>query len=244
MSLWQHNHIFTGLESDRATLVLRRGNTTVRQQSVAVAPSLETSLVSALGVLLMEQPLAARRLDIVVSDSYARYLVFDIAPGLRDVAELRAMVATLFEERFGERVQDWHVVLDVPPGADGGVACGLPRALLDGCVQAAGAVGIKRVRVQPYFAVATRRDDGRNEEQGWVAARADGQVTLGNFQRGRWRSLRTMAATPDDAPELLVARECLRLGIDPPAAAVASGVGSWPGQPGVRCDMALAGLPA
>lgn len=244
MSLWRRNRVFAGLESNRATLVLRRGGVTMHQESATVASGQENSLVQALGALLTNTPLGAGRLDVVVSDTYARYLVFDTMSGLRGVSELRMMVAALFEERFGERAQDWQLVLDVPPGADGGVACALPRPLLDGCVRVAGAVGIKNVMIQPFFAAATRSDDRHVGERAWVAARADGQVTLGNFSQGRWRNLRTIAATVDDAPELLVARERLRLGIDGPGAQAVWGIGNWPGQAGAPYNMALAGLQA
>ncbi len=242
MSLWRRNCAFAGLESDRVTLVVRRGTSTLRQESAVFASTGEASPVPSLRALLVDKPLGARRLDVVVSDNYARYLVFDNMSGVRGVAELRMMVAALFEARFGERADDWRIVFDLPPGATAGVACALPRQLLAACLEAAGEAGMKQISIVPFFVAATRACGRRIDGRAWVAARADGQVTLGNIRHGRWESLRTMAATADDEPAILVARERLRLGIEDEGVQAALGLGFWPGGSTPEYSMALAGL--
>lgn len=242
MSLWRRNRAFAVLESDRVTLVVKRGRSVVWQKSVMVAQTEDASPVAALKLLLADKLLGASRLDIVVSDKYARYLVFDTLSGVRGLAELSLLLAALFETRFGEGADDWKIVFDLPPGANSGVACALPRLLVEACLGAAKGVGVKKVSVMPFFVAATRAHLRGIDDRAWIAARADGQVTLGNIRNGRWASLRTMAAMPDDEPVLLAARERLRLGIEEEGAHSALGVGHWPGESAQEYTVVLAGL--
>ena len=197
---------------------------------------------AALGGLLSAEAAGREHLELVVSDRYARYFVFDAIPGVRGVAELRQAMAALFEARFGESAESWRILFDYAPGAPGGVACALPRSLVDGCIAASQQAGFRSMQLHPFFVAASSMPVSRSAGDTWLAARVDGHVTLGCYGLGRWSVVRTITAMADDEPSVLVRRESLRHGLDASAPSAVVRLGQWPGEAEPAEGMAFAAV--
>lgn len=246
MSPWRPERACASLTAARASLLVRRGRASEAVGALPVdAPMDEGAALQAMGRLLQSRPGAARELSVVVSDQFARYFAFEPVAGLRSLAELRMLLATLFEQRFGERADAWSIEFDLGLGARAGLACALPRAIVQGMRDIAHQAGFTRISLRPFFVAALGDTAPRLADDTWIAARADGQVTLARISGGRWLAVRTMASSDDDSVEALVAREQLRLGWDESARGLpALAVGAWPGAQEAEFDMALTGATA
>ena len=242
MSLWPRKRTYASLGSDHVTVQVRRGRSILHAKAVSVVENAYTAPEQALSALLIAEAARGTRLELVLSDTYARFFVFNHMAGVRGVAELAMMVAALFEARFGERATEWKIVFDLPPGASSGMACAVPRPLVQMCLDAGAEAGVNGVSIRPYFVAAMYAQAKRIQEDGWVVARADGQVTLGMLRNGCWKYVRTMAALPDDEPSLLVVRERMRMGVNSEDVYPVIGLGEWPGGTTRAFDMALAGI--
>jgi len=228
------------LASDRVSVLVRRGSAVMAARAAMVDGQDMAAATAALGGLLSAQAPGRKHMELVVSDRYARYFVFDDLPGVRGIAELRLAMAALFEARFGESADTWRILFDYAPGAPGGVACALPRLLVEGFLAASQRAGFRSMGLFPFFVAASRLSVSQSAGDTWLAARADGHVTLGCYSRGRWSVVRTMAATADDEPSVLVRRESLRHGLDAGAPSPVVRVGQWPGDAEPAEGMAFA----
>ena len=210
MSLWRPETLRAGIETGRVFLMAHRPQGDVEAGARAVVPGGDA--VAALRELLAAEARRVRRIDIVVSDAMAHFLVFGRLSGVRGAGEMRLALAALFEERFGASPAQWTVAADIDPFAASGLACALPRVLVDGCIAACRSAGLREISIVPFFVAAVRGAARRIGRNAWVLARADGQVTLAQRAAGVWTTVRAQPATDDDSAELLVARERLRLG--------------------------------
>lgn len=230
MSLWRRETLCIGWDTRRVALVRKRGRALVEACS-AQAPAADVAARAALlEGMLRAGSRRATRLECVVSDRFARYFIFERVDGLRNLAELEATVVAGFEVRFGESAADWHIAFDLGPFDRHGVACALPTALVDAFNDlAAGAT----VSIEAYCIAALRRHARALTAPTWVAARADGQLTLGRHSGTRWLSLRTLEGDDGGTLEALVAREALRLSETDPGGPIIA-IGDWPAGNGQR----------
>ncbi len=230
MSLWQRETLSIGWDSQRVAVVRRRGRALRDARSAPAAAGDIAARVALLEEMIKAGGKAGSRAEFVVSDRYARYFVFERVDGVRNLAELEATVAAGFEARFGQSAADWRIAFDLGPGDRHGMACALPGALVAACK---GVAAKAAVSIEPYCIAALRRHARTLAAPVWVAARADGQLTLGRHSGAHWLSLRTLEGDDDGALDALVAREALRLN-EADAGGPIVAIGDWPAPGGTQ----------
>lgn len=257
MSPWRPEIACVGWEGARIALLYRRGRAIVAAHSVAVAPDAALDERLAHLAALADGRRPAARAEIVVSDRYARYCMFERPAGLRDLGELDAVVAAAFEARFGQDAADWRIEFDLAPGATTGFACALPRRLVEGFAALVPRLARGAWSVRPHCVATLMTHAASLPRDAWFAAGADGQVALARAAAGAWQQVRVIAADGAGALVAELARERLRLseaedaaplyavgecGAVPPGAR-RLGVDAWP-HAGAEFGLALAGARA
>lgn len=215
MSPWRPEIAGIGIAPGRVTLLRRRGRAlTAEPRTAAVSPAADLGAHLAALAGLAQGMKPARQAEVVVSDAFARYWSFERPRGLKDMDELAALAGAGFEARFGQGAADWRIAFDLEPAARGGFACALPAALVDGLAAMTPGLARGAWSLKPHFCAALDRHAAALPATAWFAAGADGHVTLGCAQAGRWTTLRVIASEDEGALAQELARERLRSGAD------------------------------
>lgn len=239
MSLWRRETLSIGWDSQRVAVVRRRGRELRDARSAPAADADIAARVALLEGMITAGGKGAARAEFVVSDRFARYFVFERVAGVRNLAELEATIVAGFEARFGQSAASWRIAFDLGPGDRHGIACALPNALVDACK---GVAANAAVSIEPYCIAVLRRHARALSAPVWVAARADGQLTLGRHSGTHWLSLRTLEGDDGGALEALVAREALRLN-EADAGGPIVAIGDWPVASGAQRSLGNAPWP-
>ena len=228
MSLWRRETLSIGWDSQRVAVVRRRGRGLQDARSAPAADADIAARVALLEGMIKAGGKGAAHTEFVVSDRYARYFVFERVDGVRNLAELEATVAAGFEARFGQSAASWRIAFDLGPRARHGVACALPAPLVDAFTGVAAGAALS---IEPYCVALLRNHARALPVPSWVAARADGQLTLGRHSGTHWLSLRTLEGDDGGTLEALVARDALRLEETDPLGPILA-LGDWPAPAG------------
>lgn len=156
-----------------------------------------TAACATLGDVIADHMRNRLRVDVVVSDRLAHYLVLPWRPGIVSRAEWRAYAMHGFAAVYGESAKSWSMRIDiVPPGRES-LACALNTGMIE-ALRTVAATNISRlVAVRPNFVTlfGQRRAAMRGAHL-WFGAVEANHVCLGVLRKGRWQALRNEAA-PD-----------------------------------------------
>lgn len=249
MSPWRSRRLCVGVDADGVrAIALER--TRVLEESHVPGP-LESAQAARIGAQLSERlaqaPFLRLSADIVLDDSLVRHFVVTRPRGVRDQADLDAVVVARFEERFGLPGADWRCTADCSVFGTTLFACAAPRWLIEmlhlAC--AAGATPIERM-TSFLASEANRVRRGLPKQAHWFAACGRDQVSLAYGNAAAWQGV--AVAGLDDAPDALEAaleRAAMRLGVVPATNVYCTGlpgaarrpeicnaldVATWPGQ--------------
>jgi hypothetical protein len=171
--------------------------------------------VTALGQWLAQRKRGAADIDVVVSDSFARYGLMSWSDDVQKASEVAALSHIQFEALFGAQAAEWEIRIDRSKYQQPGVCCALDKTLM---AQLQGLFATHKLRLtslQPYFIRACNRWRARLGRDVLFAVIESSQCVLTTFKNGAWHSVRTVRLGPDPAAELpvLIEREILLQGV-------------------------------
>ncbi|MFN0160529.1 MAG: hypothetical protein ACKVQQ_04815 [Burkholderiales bacterium] len=249
MSPWPPRRLCVGVDAGGLRIIaLERAR--VLEESLVAGP-LDPAQASRIGAQLSDRlaqvPFSRLAADIVLDDSLVRHFVVTRPRGVRDQADLDALIAARFEERFGLPGQDWQCAADCGVFDTTFLACAAPRWLIETLRQACAVAASPIERMTSFLASEANRVRRRlPKEAHWFAACGRDQVSLAYGNAANWQGV--AVAGLDDAPDALEAaleRAAMRLGVVPatniyctglsgaarrPEACNALDVATWPGQ--------------
>ena len=176
----------------------------------AVAPRMPAALAA----------LLAPRLDIVLSEHFARWQVLPWQADVESAVEREAWARHHFREVYGEAGRHWQVRCAASAPGEAMPACAIDATLLAELQRLAAGHGCRLGRVRPLLAIAAERWR-RKLPRGiaWLAVFESGRLSLGLLRDRRWQALHgAPRATPDERGEQLaglVTRTALAAGLTP-----------------------------
>lgn len=159
------------------------------------------------------------RLDIVLSEHYARWLLLPWQPEIATPAEQAAYARHSLRETYGEAARHWQVLCTERPPGETTPACAIDGELLPALRQVAASHGSRLGSARPLFAAAA--DHWRHKlPRGvvWFAVLEAGRLNLGLLRNRRWLAVHgenLPAADSGEALAGLMARSALAAGLVP-----------------------------
>lgn len=145
-------------------------------------------------------PQAPRRTRVVLCDAFCRYFMLTRPQGTARRAELEAAMQLRLRSLFGEDPEHWMLSADARLFNREDLVCALPRAFHQKLLAALDAANLSLQSLRPYW-VSCCADQARQRRRGrhWLLA-ADAQaLTLGLFEDGRCRAVRSRQRTAEDS---------------------------------------------
>lgn len=164
----------------------------------------------------------APRLDIVLSEHFARWQLLPWQAEVDSAAEYRAYAQHAFRDVYGDVARRWRVRCADPAPGTPVPACAIDDELVAALRAVAANHGCRLGSLRPLFAAAA--DRWRNKLPpgiAWFAVLEPGRLNLGLLRDRRWQALHgESVAAPEDGGELLaslIARSAIFAGIVPAA---------------------------
>lgn len=157
-------------------------------------------------------------LQVTVSDSWARYWMFDVPEGVSTLAELQALAAARFESLFGISPEGWRLMADWKSTGKL-LVCALPERLLTGLHSQTQEKGWRVRSIQPSAIRLLTTFQHEIPDESWVACFGRRGLLLILLRSGEVVHVRRHLFTaPLDAEALqaLLDAEMLRLDFDAP----------------------------
>lgn len=200
--------------------------------------------------LLAQAQCAGWPLSVVLADDLVRLWQVAPPPGCTRMGDLEAAAALRFQSLYGGAAAEWKIAADWDPLRPF-LAAAMPRALLASLEQAAHERRCHLVQVVPQFVAAMNQWRRVRRADAWFGLCHAGVLTVAVSRQGALEGVRAALVPPDAGRDWLdthVAREALRIGVEPPARLQLCGAvpGRWSGGSGkIECSLlggAVAGL--
>lgn len=206
--LWRER-VVVGLAPERLSALLLGRGWRPRLLDRHALPLLEQDAgewnkgLQALATLLDEPGWHGRDIVIVLSGHYVRHAIFPVSAGLAD-KERQALAELVFHNTFGDLAREWE--LRVSPAGKGQqtLACGVPRALLEGLKTVCAGRG-RLLSLRPGLMQVFNRIRGDiGQSVGCLALVELGRTTLAFFELGQWKYVDSRAGNGQSLPLLLL----------------------------------------
>lgn len=202
--------------------ISRHGLRRQRSKPAVFPAALQTSeqawqgALAALRHWLEKSEYASVDIDLIVSDSFARYALIPWFGEVKHQAEISLLSRIQFEELFGKAVADWEIQVDMLDYAKAGIGCALDKVLVKALEDLCFSHKVRLMSLQPYFMGAFNRARGYIGESALFAVVEFGQCVLVSIMNGAWHSIRSIRLGQSLEKELLVSieREILLQGLD------------------------------
>lgn len=158
-------------------------------------------------------------LSVVLADDLARLWQVTPPPQCGRMTDLEAAAALRFQQLYGEPAAGWQLSADWQSGRPF-LAAALPQPLLAIVQQSASARAMPLIEVTPQFIALYNRWRDSLAAGDWFGVVHDGVLTVGACAAGGLSSVRAVAIGGHVDGAWLrehLAREALRLNVDPPA---------------------------
>lgn len=148
---------------------------------------------------------AKHDIHVVLSNHFVHYAVIPEGRALSLAAERQALVALVFEQRYGALARDWELRLSPSQRGHPALASGIPHALIDTLKDVCSARG-PRVRLnslRPLLMSAFNRV--RREitaTSTCLAVVETGRITLARYEHRQWHAVTSRAVAEDDVGAL------------------------------------------
>lgn len=155
------------------------------------------SLRTALDLLMRDQPVARRYLDVTISDSLVRCWILKRVPGLATLAEVEALAADQMSRLYGdspEAAAQWAIRMDATPFSTQWPVIAMPRAWLDELLELTTAKGWQTGKIQTRFTYSINHlgsNPFRPEKNVAYALDMPDGLTIGLRSSQQWLALRT-----------------------------------------------------
>lgn len=176
------------------------------------------AIVPALHAVLADAACAGWPLSVVLADDLARLWQVAPPPACARMGDLQAAAALRFQSLFGGTAAGWKIAADWDPLRPF-LAAAMPDALLSALEHAAQERRCTLVQVVPQFVAALNQWRRVRRADAWFGLCHGGVLTVAVCRQGALEGIRA-ALVPHDAGrdwlDAHVAREALRLGVEPP----------------------------
>lgn len=138
------------------------------------------------------------RVDILLSNRFARFACVPWSADIADDSEARTVAIMTLESHYGD-MSGWTVSLDVARWGEARLACAIDGALLAALTAAVEAAGMTCPLVTPYFIACWNRwhDEFAGGDAILAVAEPQGPVVFATLRAGRWHSVRAVGGAPD-----------------------------------------------
>jgi hypothetical protein len=176
------------------------------------------SALAALGDAIEIQRPRRTRLDLVLSDRFAYYLVLPPRDGIATRDDWRAYARSRMKASYGELASAWNLRIEVVSPGRESLACAVSEDLLADLRDLMQRCGCRLASVRTHFLSnwVQRRSHWQRHDQVWLALIESHHVCLGVYRHGHWIAIRN-ESTPDGwAKELPAIVRRIQCTIDTP----------------------------
>lgn len=219
MSLFRPERVFASIDCAGVALVKSRGDAAAPAQAQLIPGAFDAqlaaeSLASTARVLAQPQWKSTTR-QVVLSDSFVRYLVVERPLGVRSATELELAVNARFEQAYDLSAAQWTIAIDAAPFDRRCIACAIPTSLLAAISNVFSQHG-RCASIQPFLICELNRRARQMPRSGWYAAASADNLCLVALANGAIERIRALPCRAPTAAEIgrLVARERLLAGDD------------------------------
>jgi hypothetical protein len=163
--------------------------------------------LEALATGLHEQRIAARRVEVVLSDHFVRYALIPWSESLVGDSERLAFARLSLRQMYGHVADSWDVCVDEQPAGEASFACAVDRALMTGLRDVMSRAGARLEAVRPALADCLNRHlRGLKENVFCLATAEPGRISLAFRSRSGWQAVRSRrldGPLPETLPTLL-----------------------------------------
>lgn len=167
---------------------------------------IEQDIASALH-LLFDGHRSIREVDIVLCDSFARYVVVPWSDHLSRQSEAEMFAAARFEEVYGDLVNDWTIRVDMRSHGANGIACGIGTELLDQVLHECSSAKVVPRSLRPRFVSAIRQYRRALPENVLVVAPRLDYCVMASIINDDWREVRKLRTGGSEEITQLIMRE-------------------------------------
>ncbi|MHC6225777.1 hypothetical protein ACYU03_13545 [Pseudomonas sp. X10] len=204
-------------------------------------PAWEPAL-AALAGLLGEHAGQAGQLRVLLSARYSRFCLVPWSEAINHPDELQGYARACFETLYGQRLDDWRIVLSPEPAGAARIATALPHALLQGLQELSKDARLSLRSVQPYLMAAYNRCSAQLGQSDFLFVLAEPRRSVLLLAAGGvWQQVLAQGcADNDQALQALIERTCELYGAQLPRVFLhAPGRQDLPAVPAVRlCPLA------
>lgn len=152
---------------------------------------------------MTEQGRAGRRVDVVIADCFARYVLVPWPGQMLRRDELAALVRIQFENLYGDAARTWTYRCDMRRYGEAGIACAIDPALLEAVEVLCADTGSTLASLQPQLMHVLNAANLPLQGAALFALAADGAATLAARDDSGWRSIRTVRYQPGQLRQTL-----------------------------------------
>lgn len=154
---------------------------------------------AALAALLPEpmQKLAGRKIKIILSNSWVRYLVVPWQQHVYAQKDWLALAQNLMRERYGARSADWDVQISMQGYRQPVLAAAIDRQLAEGLDRLAEQHRWQLQGIEPAFAALVNRYPRHWRGDSWLMIVEQNRLLLAESKAGVWQRFSTMLSSPD-----------------------------------------------
>ena len=164
---------------------------------------------------LAKAPRPGAPLDILVTDSVARYWILERPAGLAGTSELDLLAAERFAVLYGDDPADWAIRVDPSPWTDRWLACAIPVRYATELPQSAAAEGWRVRQVQSRYIREFNRCCRHLDADTAFCIAARECTTIGLITKGKWRGIRVHPPLTRSTASFstLLQRDCRQAGL-------------------------------
>jgi hypothetical protein len=172
--------------------------------------------LATLALWLEKNKPSATDVEIILSDSVARYALVPWSDDVQKASEIEMFSRIHFESLFGANAAQWDIQVDFAEYGKPGIGCAVDRALITALQELLAKFGLRPALLQPYFMHVFNRWRDRINSNALFAVVDTGVCVIATMKDAAWNSIRTVRANDHMASELttLIGRELLLQGLD------------------------------
>ncbi|WP_155835338.1 hypothetical protein [Herbaspirillum sp. RV1423] len=212
MSLSLRNKLTVVLAADGMTISLRKkGWRSPLEElgSLAVEPGNTSqawdAVLTALGQWLAQSTWTSADAEVVVSDAFARYVLFPWPQDSTKRAEIAALARIHFDVLFGATDREMEISWHLAEYGKDGIACALQRSFLESLKAVFAKNKVHLVSVETGFVRTFNTWRSRVAGNGLLVRVENGLCVMAAIRDGLWKSIRSVKLSGDMPSSLLAA---------------------------------------
>jgi hypothetical protein len=169
--------------------------------------------LNALRGWLEASPASVRKVDLTLSDDFARYVLLPWSDAITSRDELASLTRLVFESSFGEGVAKWEMRSHIPEFGKAGLGCAIDDEFTSQLRQLLAEHRLEIVGLQPNFMRMFNCWSSQIGPDALVASLSGTRCVFGVIKDGEWHGIRSVHISVKQPLEQLVQREILVQGL-------------------------------